>query len=106
MRRWFVLLAAASLLSAATQSRTFTGVVTDDMCGKTHEKMRMGQDPNCVKACVKAHGSKFAIFDGKTAYKLSDQETPARFAGQKVKVTGVLFEKTGIIKVEKIEAAQ
>ena len=103
MRNWLLMMVAATLLSASPQSRTFTGVITDDMCGKSHEKMRMGQDPNCVTACVKAHGSKFALYDGTTAYKLSDQESPAKFAGRKVKVTGTLYEKTGIIKVEKIE---
>ncbi|MBI4905746.1 MAG: hypothetical protein HY820_19085 [Acidobacteria bacterium] len=103
MRNWLLMFVAATLLSASPQSRTFTGVITDDMCGKSHEKMRMGEDPNCVRACVKSHGSKFSLFDGSNAYKLSDQATPERFAGQKVKVTGTLYEKTGIIKVEKIE---
>jgi hypothetical protein len=37
---------------------------------------------------------------------LSDQAAPERFAGQKVTVKGVLYEKTGIIKVESIEQAK
>jgi hypothetical protein len=41
---------------------------------------------------------------GKKSYKLSDQQTPASFAGMKVKVTGTLYQKTGIIKVDKIAA--
>jgi hypothetical protein len=49
---------------------------------------------------------KFALNDGKKIYKLSDQESPAQFAGQKVIITGTLFEKTGIIQVTKIEAAK
>ena len=39
-------------------------------------------------------------------YKLSDQQTPEKFAAQKVKVTGTLFEKTGVLKVDKIEAVR
>ena len=39
-------------------------------------------------------------------YVLSDQQTPEKFAAKKVKVTGTLYEKTGVLKVDKIEAAQ
>jgi len=52
------------------------------------------------------HGAKYALYDGKEVYRLSDQQTPEKFAAKKVKVTGVLYEKTKIIKVERIEAAQ
>jgi hypothetical protein len=55
---------------------------------------------------VKGHGSKYALLDGTNLYKLSDQQTPEKFAGQKVKVTGVLYPKTGILKVESITAAK
>jgi hypothetical protein len=50
------------------------------------------------------HGSKYALFDGKTAYVLSDQKTPEQFAGRKVKVMGTLYEKTKILKVDSITA--
>jgi len=33
---------------------------------------------------------------------LSDQDTPAEFAGKKVKVTGVLYPNTNILKVDPI----
>ena len=36
---------------------------------------------------------------------LSDQQTAGKFAAKQVKVTGALYEKTGILKVDKIEAA-
>ena len=48
---------------------------------------------------------KFALSDGTHGYKLSDQQTPAQYAGQKVKVTGTLYSKnpkTGIIEVSAI----
>lgn len=48
---------------------------------------------------------KYALYDGKNVYVLSDQQTPESFAGQRVTVTGALFEKTKIIQVDKIEAA-
>ncbi|MBC8167807.1 MAG: hypothetical protein H7Y20_18295 [Bryobacteraceae bacterium] len=43
------------------------------------------------------------LHDGKKSYRLSDQRTPAQFATQKVNVTGTLFPKTGVIKVDRIE---
>jgi hypothetical protein len=46
---------------------------------------------------------KYALHDGKKMYVLSDQQTPEKFAAQKVKVTGTLYTKTNIIKVDKIE---
>lgn len=92
-------------LAAANQTRTFTGVITDDMCGNDHTHMNAGPDPDCVKACVKSSKGKYkyVLSDGRKTYKLSDQATPEKFAAKKVRVTGQLFEKTGIIKVEKIE---
>ena len=39
-------------------------------------------------------------------YVLSDQQTPEKFAAKKVKVTGTLYEKTGVLKVDRIEPAQ
>lgn len=90
-------------LSAA--SETHVGVVTDTMCGANHAPMKVSPDSKCVLECVK-HGSKYALLEGTKVYTLSDQETPAKFAGQKVKVTGQLYEKTGILKVETIEAVK
>jgi hypothetical protein len=69
--------------------------------------MRMGDtDAECALACVDAHGATFVLLDGKVAYGLSDQKTPARFAAQKVTVRGTLDEKTKTIRVESIAAAK
>jgi hypothetical protein len=102
-----ILLAAAALLAGgAPQARqTFTGIITDSMCLGNHAMMQITPDAKCVRECVK-HGSKYVLFDGKNAYKLSDQQTPEKFAAQKVKVTGVLFASTGIIQTQAIEAAK
>ena len=71
------------------------------MCGANHN-MNIAPDSKCVRECVK-HGSKYALLVGNNMYVLSDQQTPEKFAAQKVKVTGVLYEKTKILKVDKIE---
>jgi len=104
MARFMLMLAAAGLLAAAP--KTFTGVVTDDMCKMGHTAMNMGPDPDCVRKCVREMGSKYALYDGKKVYKLSDQKSPEAFAGKRVVVKGTLYEKTGIIKVDSIEAAK
>jgi hypothetical protein len=105
MRRLLtVLFAAACLGGAAVSEQTFTGVITDSMCGANHSMMNIHPDAVCVRECVKSGSVKFSLNDGKNTWKLSDQATPASFAGKRVRVTGVLFGKTGIIQVSKIEA--
>jgi hypothetical protein len=102
------LLWAATSLSAGQSPRTFTGVITDEMCPTgSHAHMRMGpNDAECTKACVIAHASSYVLYDGKSAYVLSDQKTPEQFAAQKVRVVGTLDAKTMTIRVESIAAAQ
>jgi hypothetical protein len=96
-------------LSAASPKRTFVGVITDDMCATKagHAAMRMGPtDAECTNACVDAHGSFYVLYDGKTAYTLSDQKKPQQFAGQKVKVVGSLDATGRTIVVASIVAAK
>lgn len=97
--------AGALLMGAANQKQTFTGVISDDMCGNDHAHMNITPEPKCVRECVK-HGSKYVLLTGGKVYKLSDQKAPEQHAGAKVKVTGTLYAKTGIIAVDRIEAAK
>jgi hypothetical protein len=103
MHRVGLALMFAAIVTAA-QAATFTGVVTDTMCGAKHEMMKGQPDDQCVKMCAKGQ-SDYALFDGKNVLKLSDQKTSAKFAAQKVKVTGTLDPKTNTIKVSSIEPA-
>ena len=97
------LLAGAAL--AAPGRQTFTGVISDDMCGTAgHAAMRMGPtDAECTVACADLHGSLYVLVVGKTVYSLSDQKTSAGWAGQKVIVAGVLDQKGKTITVESIK---
>lgn len=104
MTRLLLLVAALALPGAGQKSQVFTGVITCTMCRNDHSKMGISPEDRCVRECIK-HGAKYALFDGKNLYRLSDQQTPEKFAAQRVRVTGVLYEKTGIIKVERIEPA-
>jgi hypothetical protein len=95
-------LSTALLGLAADQPRSFTGVITDTMCGADHKSMKVAPESKCVVECVK-HGSKYALLAGNNVYTLSDQQTPEKFAAQKAKVTGVLDEKRKTLRVDKIE---
>ena len=103
---WSLLAVAA--LSAAPGKQTFTGIITDDMCGTAdHTQMRMGPtDAECTVACISAHGATYVLYDGKEVYTLSDQRTAEQFAAQRVRVTGTLDARTKTIQVESIRAAQ
>ena len=101
-----VLLMAGEPSAQGTQ--TFTGVITDEMCPTgSHSHMRMGPtDAECTRACIVSHGSRYVLYDGKSAYILSDQKSPGAFAAQKVRVTGTLDKKTMTIRVDSIAAMQ
>jgi len=83
-------------------AETFTGVVTDTMCGAKHTMLKDAPDDKCIRACLKG-SSEYALFDGQTVLKLSDQKKTAKFATQRVKVEGTLDQKTKTIKVASIE---
>lgn len=60
--------------SFAAKVQTFTGTVSDAMCGAKH--MMPGDDAGCLRACVKK-GSQYALVVGDKVYTLdtSDKAT-------------------------------
>jgi len=108
MKHLIVVLLALASLSAAQTRRTFTGIITDEMCaGVGHARMRMGPtDAECTAACVISHDTKYVLEDGKDVYALSDQTTPEQFAAQKVRIVGTLDAKIMTIHVESVTAAE
>ena len=103
---WGFLIVAA--LAGAQGKQKFTGVITDSMCARgDHSRMRMGDtDGQCTIACVEAHGATYVLYDGKETYELSDQQTPQKFAGKRVTVTGTLNAKSKTIQVESLAEAK
>ncbi len=104
MKRVYLALIFAGLITAAN-GETFTGTITDTLCGPSHSMMKNHPADQCVRMCAKGQYS-YALFDGTTVIKLSDQKTPVQFAAQRVKVTGTLDPKTNTIKVASIEAIE
>src|SRR5579862_2264311 len=106
MKRLNITLLLVASLALAQGKQKFTGIITDSMCATAdHSHMRMGSnDAECTTACVDAHGAQYVLYDGKSAWVLSDQKTPEKLAGKKVTVTGALNAKTGTIQVDSIVA--
>jgi len=105
----FAVLAVPVFAQPPGPSQVFIGVVSESMCRITHTSMGISPDPKCIVECVKhGQGVKYILVDEKTKamYTLSDQQTPEKYAAARVKVTGVLYPKTKILKVEKMEAVK
>jgi hypothetical protein len=90
----------------AAKGKTFTGTVSDSMCGAKHA---MPGDPaSCTRACI-SKGSKYALVVGDKVYTLDTSDKAAldtldKQAGSKVTVTGT--EKDNTIAVSSVKAAQ
>jgi hypothetical protein len=89
-----LVLLAAVLAVAADKPQSFTGKVSDAMCG-AHHMMAGSSDADCTRACVK-QGSKYALVVGDDVYTLEGGDAAAldKLAGQKATVSGTLKGKT------------
>ena len=95
---------AVSVFAAA--AKTYTGTVSDSMCGAKHAMP--GDDAGCTRACV-SKGSKYALVVGDKVYTLDTTDKAAlatldKQAGANATVTG--SEKDGTITVTSVKAAQ
>lgn len=112
-----VALAAPAVHNAApAPSRVFTGEIWDQTCAKRGSHYSMAkqagipQGPDMPRKCtLECHemGSPLVLYNpaDKHIYKLDDQAKAKPFAGEKVKVTGALDQRTGTIHVVSIAAA-
>src|SRR6266404_1929963 len=89
-----VILGAALTASSAfaAKGKSFTGTVSDSMCGAKHQMP--GDDAGCTRACV-SKGSKYALVVGDKVYTLETNdkaalETLDKQAGAKATVTGTV----------------
>jgi hypothetical protein len=91
------------MVVAFAQQQSFTGVVTDSMCGATH--MAKDKSPaECTRMCVK-DGQKYALAVDKKLYTLEGHEAEvSKFAGQKVMVKGTL--KGDMLSVQEVAASK
>ena len=83
-----ILVLSLGLLAADSKDQTFTGTVSDTMCGAKH--MMSGPADECIRACVKS-GSDYALVADNKVYTLKGDKTAIdKFGGQQVTVTGKL----------------
>jgi hypothetical protein len=90
----------------AAGGKTFTGTVSDSMCGAKHAMP--GDDAACTRGCI-SKGSKYALVVGDKVYTLETSDKVAlamldKQAGAKATVTGT--EKDNSITVSSVKAAQ
>jgi len=76
-----------------------------------HDKMmRQNGTKNakdCTLQCAKAGGSFVVVApETKTVYQLDDQQKPAGFAGQRVRVSGTYDEPSKTMHIESIQLAE
>jgi Protein of unknown function (DUF5818) len=115
---WAALIGSVSLLVPSTRAageKIFAGEIADTQCAlnvhslhQSHQEMiemgEAGSSPaECTRYCVKNRGGRYALQTKQEVYKLDNQELPEKFAGKKVKITGILDPKTNTIQVRSIE---
>ena len=99
-----VLVVGAAASAFAAKTATFTGTVSDSMCGAKHAMA--GDAASCTRGCV-SKGSKYALVVGDKVYTLETSDKKAldtldKQAGAKVTVTG--SEKDNTITVSSVKA--
>ena len=99
----FLSVALATVAASAQSNQTFTGSVSDAMCGAHH--MMQGKTPaQCTRECVK-QGADFALVRGEKVYTLKgDNGQFVKLAGQNVTIKGKVNGTT--ITVDSIAAAK
>jgi hypothetical protein len=86
----FAFVLAAIVPAFAGKAQTFTGTVSDAMCGAQH--MMSGDPAACLRACVQK-GSKYALVVGDKVYTLDTKDKAIsdaldKLAGKQVGVKG------------------
>jgi hypothetical protein len=100
-----IILAGVSAgFGAAGGEQTFTGVVSDTMCGKQH-MMKNESPAQCTRECVKSGQADYALLVGDKMYKLKgDKSAIDKYAGEKATVKGT--EKGDTITVSSISGSK
>jgi opacity protein-like surface antigen len=102
----FVALLALGAFSAVAADQTWTGTISDSMCGANHKKMTEHgttkmSDRDCALACVK-NGGKYVFVSKGKVYNIDNQEYAGleEHAGHTVRLTGEM--KGDTVKVTNI----
>ena len=107
----FCFLATIACTVAFAADQTWTGQISDSMCGASHAKMmEMHKDAkmtdrDCTLACVKGGGKYVFVAEGKV-YKIANQDLAAlqQHAGESIRLTGNVNGDT--VTVAKVAATK
>ena len=94
--------AAVSDPSGETREVALTGYLTDSNCGAANANAK---GKSCAARCIK-RGAKVQLYANERLYTLDKASAAENQFGVPVKVTGVLDESTGTIKVASIEVVK
>src|SRR5579864_2503882 len=98
--------------------KVFTGEIGDTQCAmnvhsldKSHKEMlkvkSVGKTAaDCTLYCIKNRGGRFVLQSKDKVYRLDKPELVEPYAGQKVRVLGVLDPQTETIEVHRIDPLQ
>jgi len=119
----FIVLSAATLFAKGGKEKkdkdepvTLRGAIEDSQCAfnvhsnaRSHEWMitkgveGATDDRSCTLHCVKNMGGNFVLVVKNDVYRLDDQAIAEKFAGAKVRATGIVDSKTHTLHVQKME---
>jgi hypothetical protein len=99
-----LMITGLAVSSAFAAGKTFTGTVSDAMCGAKHAMP--GNAAECTRGCI-SNGSKYALVVGDKVYTLETSDKAAlatldKQAGAEATVTGT--EKDSTITVTSVKA--
>jgi hypothetical protein len=110
-----VVLGTLFCMAPGGREQLFKGEIADSQCAnnvhsldRSHAEMlkkkAVGKTAaDCTRYCVKYMGGLYVIEVGQNVYKLDNQELADKYAGEQVKLVGVLDPSTKTIAVRSIE---
>lgn len=104
MKKAIGVLALGGMMAAGAMADTWTGFVSDAMCGAKHTGASE-KDAKCAQSCVKRGSDAVLVTDGKVVKFTADSKDKiSELVGKKVTVTGSM--EGGSLKVEEAKAAE
>lgn len=114
----FILVTLASPSAFGGEEGTFTGEIGDTQCAmnvhsldKSHREMLkvkgVGKTAaDCTLYCIKNRGGRFVLQIKDKVYRLDRPELVEPYAGQKVRVIGILDPQAETIEVHRVDPLQ
>lgn len=113
-----ILLFVTSPSAFGGDEKVFTGEIGDTQCAmnvhsldKSHKEMlkvkSVGKTAaDCTLYCIKNRGGRFVLQNKDKVYRLDKPELVEPYAGQKVRVLGILDPQTETIEIHRVDPLQ